>query len=59
MRKDLRMSYNVIDQAVIDRKRMEKTARKIDSSMVKHFFDYRPDHTKFYATEFVYDCMTV
>ena len=35
-RKDPRMSYSVIDQASVDRKWMEKTAKKIDGCMVKH-----------------------
>ena len=42
MRKDPRMSYSVIDQAAVHRKRMEKKARKIDGCIVKHLFDYKP-----------------
>ena len=39
MRNDPHMSYSVIDQAAVDRKHMEKKARKINSCMVKHLFD--------------------
>ena len=40
MRKGPRMNHSVIDQAAVDKKRMKKTARKIDGCMVKHLFDY-------------------
>ena len=56
IRKDPRMSYSVIDQAAVDRKRMEKKARKIDGCMVKHLFDYKPGESGIYATEFLCDC---
>ena len=55
MRKDPRMNYGVIDQAAVDRKRMEK-ARKIVGCMVKHLFDYKPGVSEIYATEFLCDC---
>ena len=51
-----RMSYSVIDQAAVDRKRMEKKARKIDGCMVKHPFDYKPGESGICATEFLCDC---
>ena len=51
-----RMSYSVIDKAAVDKKRMEKIARKIDGCMVKELFDYKTDHTTIYATEFLCDC---
>ena len=53
MRKDPRMSYSVI---AVDGKRLEKKARKIDGCMVKHLFDYKPDESEIYATEFLCDC---
>ena len=56
MRKDPRMSYSDIDQAALDRKRMEKKARKIDDCMVKYLFDYKPGESEIYATEFLCDC---
>ena len=56
MRKEPRMSYSVIDQAALDRKRMEKKARKIDGCTVKHLFDYKPGESQIYETEFLYDC---
>ena len=56
MRKDPRMSYSVIDQAAVDRKRMEKKARKIDGCMVKHLFHYKADESEIYATGFLCDC---
>ena len=56
IRKDPRMSYSVIDQAAVDRKRMEKKARKIDGCMVKHLFDYKPGESEIYATEFLCNC---
>ena len=35
---------------------MEKKARKIDGCMVKHLFNYKPDESEIYATEFLCDC---
>ena len=56
MRKDPRMCYSVIDQAAVDRKHIEKKARKIDGCMVKHQFDYKPGESEIYATEFLCNC---
>ena len=56
MRKDPRICYSVIDQAAVDRKRIEKKARKIAGRMVKHLFDYKPGESEIYATEFLCDC---
>ena len=55
MRKDPCMNYSVIDQAAVDRKRMEKKARKIDGCMVKDLFDYKPGKSEIHATEFLCD----
>ena len=56
MRKDPRISYSFIDQAVVDRKCMQKKARKIDGCMVKHLFDSKPGESEIYATDFLCDC---
>ena len=40
----------------MDRKHIEKKARKIDSCIVKHIFDYKPGVSKNYATEFLCRC---
>ena len=40
----------------MDRKHIEKKARTIDCSMVKHLFDYKPGESKNYATKFLCDC---
>ena len=41
MHKDPHTSYSVVNQTEVDKKRMQKTARKIQGSMLKHLFDYR------------------
>ena len=50
------MVPSVVDQAAVDRKRMEKKARKMDGCMVKHLFEYKPGESEIYATEFLCDC---
>ena len=40
----------------MDRKHIEKKARTIDSSMVKHLFDYKSGESKNYAATFLCDC---
>ena len=55
-RKDPCMSYSFIYQAAVDRKRMEKKARKIDGCIENHLFDYKPGESEIYATGFLCDC---
>ena len=59
MCKDPRMSYSVIGQAAVDRKYINKTARKIDGCMVEHLFDYKLDHTAMDSRKFFVIAITV
>ena len=56
MRKDPRMSYSVVNQTEVDKKRMQKTARKIQGCMIKHLFDYRLECEVVFTKEFFCDC---
>ena len=56
LHEDPRISYSVISQAEVDKKRMARTEKKIDGCMIKHLFKYKPnDHTVF-MKEFLCDC---
>ena len=43
LRKGPRMSYSVISQTELDKKRMATAEKKIDGCMIKHLFEYKPN----------------
>lgn len=56
IRKDPRMSYTVVSQKQVDKKRMARVERKIDGCMAMHLFEYKPNENSVYMKEFLCDC---
>ena len=55
MPKDPRMSGSFVNQTEVDKKQMQRTARKIQGGMIKYLFDYQSGCEIVFTKDFICD----